>query len=357
MGDQYPKIRAAAVQAASVFLDRDATVDKACQLIAEAAARGANLIVFPECFIPAHPYWFFLHPAYECRPWMTELFKNAVEVPSPATDRIGRAAREASAYVVMGINERRPGTMGTLYNSQVFFGPTGEILGVHRKIVPTIMERLVHAGGDGSSLRVYPTPFGALGGLVCGENGNPLARYTLLAQGETVHAMSWPAYPTGFSQPSREGAILRSRSAAFEGRVFVVSASGVFDETARASLCRTPEHERMITTAGGVSIICGPAGEILAQADPEKPEIIVADLDLEAIIPLKFNHDITGHYNRFDIFHLQVDRTARAGISFTDGAAAGWQNADAMPELRPAAPTPAPRAESDGLRVVRKSET
>ncbi len=307
MGDQYPTIRAAAIQAAPVFLDREVTVEEACRLIEEAGARGARLIVFPECHVPGFPHWFFLHPAYDCRPWMTALFKNAVEVPSPSTERIGRAARDAGAYVVMGINERRPATMGTLFNSQVFFDPRGEILGVHRKIMPTFTERLVHAGGDGSCLRVYPTPFGRLGGLICGENGNPLARFALLAQGEAVHAASWPAYPTGFNHVNREGAILRSRAHAFEGKVFVVAASGIFDEAMGRELCRTDEQRRLVTTAGGVSMIIGPGGDILAQADPEKPEILLADLDFEAIIPLKFAHDVAGHYNRFDILRLTVN--------------------------------------------------
>jgi aliphatic nitrilase len=348
MGDQYPTIRAAAIQAAPVFLDREATVEEACRLIEEAGARGARLIVFPECHVPGFPHWFFLHPAYDCRAWMTALFKNAVEVPSPSTERIGRAARDAGAYVVMGINERRPGTMGTLFNSQVFFDPRGDILGVHRKIMPTFTERLVHAGGDGSCLRVYPTSFGGLGGLICGENGNPLARFTLLAQGETVHAASWPAYPTGFNHVNREGAILRSRAHAFEGKVFVVAASGVFDETARRELCRTEEQRRLITTAGGVSIIVGPGGDILAQADPEKPEILLADLDLEAIIPLKFAHDITGHYNRFDIFQLQVNRRSPSPLALTTDAPFGnGRNAEGAAEQAPPASAAITRTDSD----------
>lgn len=317
MGDSYPRLKAAAVQAAPVFLDREATVEKACRLIGQAASHGAQLIVFPECFIPGFPHWFAFLPAYECRGFIVELFKNAVEVPSPAVGKLAEAAREASAYVVMGINERRPGTMGTLYNSQLFLGADGIVLGVHRKLVPTFTERLVHTGGDGSGLHVYPTPFGELGGLICGEHGNSLARFALLALGEKIHAASWPAYPTAANQINREGMQIRIRAHAFEGKVFVIAACGVFDDRMAEVLCQREEDRRRIVSPGGNSAIVGPTGSYLARPSTEKEEIVLADLNLEEIVSAKIDHDICGHYNRFDIFTLQINRRPQRPLRLT----------------------------------------
>jgi hypothetical protein len=146
--DVYPTVRAAAVQAAAVFLDRERTTAKACELIREAGRNGARIIGFPEGFIPAHPVWFRFHPGTGrvATQLSVELFKNAVEIPGPEIDELRRAAAEAEAYVVVGVCEKQPNTIGTLYNSQVFLGPSGEYLGKHQKLMPTVGERLVHAG-------------------------------------------------------------------------------------------------------------------------------------------------------------------------------------------------------------------
>jgi hypothetical protein len=175
MGDTYPRLRIAAVQAAPVFLDREATVDKACRLIREAGKNKAQLVGFPEGFIPAHPVWFHFHPVLspDSLKWGTELFKNAVEIPSPATDALCRAAREANTYVVMGLCERRPNTTGTMYNTQLFIDRFGRIVGKHQKIQPTIGERLVHTGGFGDTMCAFDSEFGRISGLICGEDQNP----------------------------------------------------------------------------------------------------------------------------------------------------------------------------------------
>src|SRR3954447_7117319 len=164
----------AAVQAAPVFLDRAATVEKACSLIAEAGARGARLVAFPEGFIPAYPLWVWFIPAGETlalRELYSELLDQAITIPSEATDRLCAAARDAGVHVAIGINERNSEASGTtLYNSLLWIGDDGRILGCHRKLVPTAGERLVHGQGDGSTLEVYERPIGSLGGLVCWEN-------------------------------------------------------------------------------------------------------------------------------------------------------------------------------------------
>ena len=192
----YGQFRAAACQAAPVFLDTEATVAKACGLIAEAAAAGARLIVFPEVFIPGYPYWNWTMTPVQGSAWFERLFRAAIDIPGPEVEALCSAARAAGAQVVIGVNERDPYSMGTLYNSLLFINATGELLGVHRKLVPTWAEKLTWAGGDGSSLRVYDTTTGRLGGLACGENTNTLARFALLAQGENVHCATYISLPT-----------------------------------------------------------------------------------------------------------------------------------------------------------------
>ena len=182
-----PRVKAAAVQATPVFLDRDETVEKSCRLIGEAASNGAGLIVFPETFIPAYPDWVWRAPAWE-GPFgqlHEQLLDQSVEVPGPSTEAIGKAAKRAKAYVAMGVNERDPGG-STIYNTVVYFGPDGRVLGKHRKLMPTGGERLVWGMGDGSDLQVHQTPFGRIGGLICWENYMPLARTALYAKGIEV---------------------------------------------------------------------------------------------------------------------------------------------------------------------------
>jgi nitrilase len=312
MGDEYPKVKLAAVQAAPVFLDREATVDKACRLIAEAGGNGAGIIGFPECFIPAFPHWFqFLcSEDPECKRFYLELFNNAVVIPSPATDRLCEAARQAGAYVVMGLNEKEAGSLGTLYNTQLFIGRDGKILGKHRKIVPTKYERIVHGAGDGSTMQVWPTEYGGLGGLICGENTNSLARFTLIARGERFHVASWPAFATRQTQFNHETLDLRARYHAYEAKCFVISATGIFSEEMKALLCKTPEAQANVAGDGAHSSIIGPKGQFLAGPLLKGEGIVYADADVADIVEAKTQHDITGHYNRFDIFRLYVNEEA-----------------------------------------------
>lgn len=310
MGDNYATVRLAAVQAAPVWLDRDATVSKACRLIEEAADHGAKIIGFPEGFLPGFPDWFhwFMPRSAESIAHSKSLFKNAIEVPSTAIDTIGAAARRSKVYVVIGANERDVGTMGTLYNSLLFFGPEGDLLGVHRKLMPTLTERLVHAFGDGSSMRTYETPYGNLGGLICGENTNSLARFSLLAQNERIHIASWPAFPAG--KRNFDAIDIRAKYHAFEGRVFVISACGVFDDACLDAMGLTAEQKAAMPCRGGHSGILAPDGSYIAGPVDDTPQIVYGDADLEKVLEGKLSHDLTGHYNRFDVFTLQV-HTAR----------------------------------------------
>jgi nitrilase len=188
--------RIAAVQAAPVFLDREATIDKACDLIIEAGGNDASLVAFPESFIPAYPDWVWAVPAGEeglLNPLYAELLANAVDIPGPATQRICQAAKRARLHVVMGMTERnREASGSSLHNTLLYVDAQGNILGKHRKLVPTGGERLVWAQGDGSTLDVYDTPFGKVGGLICWENYMPLARYAMYAWGTQIYvAATW----------------------------------------------------------------------------------------------------------------------------------------------------------------------
>jgi aliphatic nitrilase len=311
VGDSYPTIRAAAVQAASVFLDREASVAKACSLIREAGRNGAELIAFPEGFIPAHPIWFHAHPATGriSTELSVELFKNAVEIPGPETAELARAAADAGAYVVMGVCEKMPNTTGTLYNSQVFFGPDGALLGRRQKIMPTVGERLVHTGGAGDSLAGFDTKFGPASALICGENSNPLAVFAMTAQYSRVHVMSWPNHFPFAGRPMRDRVSVDSQAFAQMSKAFVVSACGTVDDRTIAKLQLSAADEETIRKPEicGGSVIVSPDSEIIAGPLGNEEAILYADLNLEASIKTKLRHDFAGHYNRPDIFQVRVN--------------------------------------------------
>jgi aliphatic nitrilase len=318
-GDTYPKFKVAAIQAEPVPLDREATVDKACSLIEEAGRNGAKVIALPEGFVPGHPDWLYFYPPDEAmKRFYRDFFKNSVEVPSPATDQLGRAARNAGAYVAIGINERMRGHMGSLFNSILFLGPDGSVLGVHRKLVPTTTERLVLSAGDGSTLDVYPTPYGELGGLMCGENTNSLARFALLAQGEKIHTAHWPAYPSEYNRAGIDGQDIRIRYHAYEGKCFVVSSASVFADASIERLCVTEQARSLVLKGNAVSGIVSPYGKYIGGPLRGDEGIVYADVDMEMMIDAKTLHDVTGHYNRFDVLSLRYNRKKPKSLEFVD---------------------------------------
>jgi aliphatic nitrilase len=313
MGDTFPSFKAAAVQAAPVFLDREATLDKALSLITEAAGEGANLIAFPEVFLPGYPYWIRLENPFKTTSYFVELVKNAVELPSPTTERLCEAARRAGVYVVMGLHERPTNTLGTLYNTNLIIGPEGDILLKHRKLMPTYAEKLVWGFGDGSTLRVLDISLGKLGTLICGENANPLARFALIAQGEQIHVSNYPALPGGDLGGYDLGKDIELRGAthAFEGKVFNVVVSPVIDESVIARVADTEEKRRILSgPQSSFTGIFAPGGQLCSEPLPPGEEgIVYADCDIEAIIGPKLRHDVAGQYNRFDVLSLNLNRT------------------------------------------------
>ncbi|MBI2297280.1 MAG: carbon-nitrogen hydrolase family protein [Betaproteobacteria bacterium] len=315
MGDKYPVVKVAAVQAASVFLDREGSTEKACRLIREAGRNGARVIGFPEGFIPAHPVWYHHHSATGAvsNKLATELFKNSVEIPGPEIEALCAAARDANAYVVMGVCEKLPRTIGTMFNTQVYIGPDGKVIGKHQKIMPTVGERLVHMGGFGDTFGAFQTEFGPMSALICGENSNPLAVFALTAEGTRIHVMSWPNhFPTTSGDAMRNRVSVDSRAFAQMSKAFVVSACGTVDEDMIRKLQVGPEAEKFLRDPEccGGSVIVAPNSRIIAGPMGSEEGILYAECNLELGVLTKLRHDFAGHYNRPDIFQLQVNRAA-----------------------------------------------
>ena len=311
MGDLLPTVRVAAVQAAPVFLDRDATTEKASRLIREAGAGGAKLVGFPEGFIPGHPLWYHFLSASSARSRQlaTQLFLNSVEVPSSTTERLCSAAREAGVYVVIGFCERLPGKTGTMYNSQLFLGPNGDIIGKRQKIMPTGGERMVHTLGSGDGLRPVETEFGPVSGLICGENSNPLAVFALEAMGSRIHVASWPSHFSE-TQPMLDAIEISTRALAYQGGVFVINAVGLVSDEMIDILAAGDEDrgflKRRQQENGGASII-GPRGRFIAGPMGPGEGMLYADLNLNEIVTRKVIQDFAGHYNRPDLFTLTLN--------------------------------------------------
>ena len=314
MGDTYATVKVAAIQAASVFLDRERSTDKACALIREAGRNGARVIGLPESFIPAHPVWYHHHAATGAiaNKLSVELFKNSVEIPGPEIAQLCAAARDANAYVMIGVCEKMPNTLGTMFNTQVYIGPEGQLIGKHQKIMPTVGERLVHTGGYGDTFGAFQTEFGPVSGLICGENSNPLAIFALTAEHTRIHVMSWPCHFPVSGDPLRNRVAIDSQAFAQMSKAFVISACGTVDEDTIRKLEPTPEAEKFLRSADccGGSMIVSPMSRIIAGPMGPEEGIIYADCNLEQGIQMKLRHDFAGHYNRPDIFKLEINRSA-----------------------------------------------
>jgi nitrilase len=301
--------KVAAVQASPVLLDLDATVEKAIGLVAEAAINGATLVVFPECFLPGYPLWCWRIAAGETkvlRKLYSELLANSVTVPSDVVTRLCDAARKHQTTIAMGINERNAEASGTtLYNSLLYIGADGSVLGKHRKLIPTGGERLIYGQGDGSTLDVFDLPVGRLGGLVCWENYMPLARYTMYAAGVQLYVA--PTWDNG------EPWLSTLRHIAKEGRMWVIGCSTAIrksDLPARLGL------EKYFSGGGdwinpGDSMIVDPDGKIAAGPAREEETILYAEIDPASLTGPRSQLDVAGHYARPDVFTLSVNREER----------------------------------------------
>ena len=328
MGDNYPKFRVAAVQAASVMFDRERTIDKAVRFIEEAADQGAAIIGFPELFVPGHTnVWYSAkksNPLNAQGGLFRELVKNSVRVPGEATARLCAAARKAHAHVVIGITELDALYSGTLYLSQLFISDAGEIRGVHRKLVMTASEKLVYSCGDGSTFNVYDTPHARLSGLNCGEHSHDLFKHALLAMGAQVHVAAWPSFPARLFPPDQgESVQFRARQFAHGGQIFVIQACGITDAQNIDACCDTQDEKDAIEAdSGGGSAIIGPNGAYLAGPLYRGEGLVVADISLEDALRGRQFQNVMGHYTRWDVLSLNFNRGKLSPFGNEAGVAA-----------------------------------
>src|SRR5436853_646967 len=298
-------IKAAAVQAEPVYLNLEASLEKAISLIAQAASMGAELIAFPETWLPGYPAW--LDCCRDVALWdhapvkkiYARLMENSVIVPSPVTEALGAAASEHGVVLNISVHERvvdGPGR-GTLYNTMLTFGSDGSLLNSHRKIMPTYTERMIWGKGDGKSLHAVTTKAGRVGGLICWEHWMPLARQVLHCSGEDIHIAAWPRV--------KEMNLIASRHYAFEGRCFVIATGAILrarDLPGELELIDKLAQDPNALVLNGGSAIIGPNGTLLAGPVYEEETILTADLDLSLIAEESLTLDVTGHYSRPDLF-------------------------------------------------------
>lgn len=312
-------VKVAVVQAAPVLFDREATVKKACHLIAEVAAQGSNLILFPEAFIPGYPRGLSFGNVVGSRTsagrktW-ERYWSNAVEVPSSVTEVLAAAAKKAHAYLAIGVIERdRQFSHGTLYCSLLYFDPDGHLMGKHRKLRPTASERLIWGEGDGSTLSVFTTEVGRIGGLICWENYMPLARTALYGKGVEIYLA-----PTADSRDTWQATL---RHISCEGRCFVLGCNQFVTKTmyppdleGLEELANQPE----VICRGGSTII-SPLGEVLAGPLYGQEGILYADLDIAEVARGKLDFDVVGHYARPDVFQLIVNEAPASPVTYKKG--------------------------------------
>jgi nitrilase len=286
----------AAIQATPAILDAEATVDKACGLLAEAAEKGAQLAVFPEAFVPLYPSNAWARGASSFTGWdelWERLWENSVDVPGPLTDRIAAVCAEHEIHCAIGVNERESNRPGSLYNALAVIGPQG-LIAKHRKLMPTMHERLFHGVGAGDDLAVADTAIGRLGGLICWENMMPLARYAVYRGGPQI----WLA-PTA---DDTDGWLASMRHIAIESGAFVVSAPQFIPASAFPDDFPVPLPEgKEVFGRGGAAVAEPDEGEVIAGPLYGEEGMVIADCDLRAALHAKRLFDVVGHYSREDV--------------------------------------------------------
>jgi aliphatic nitrilase len=299
-------IRAAAIQIAPDLTSREKTVAKVVDAITEAAGKGAELVAFPETFVPWYPYFSFVLPPVLSGKEHVKLYEEAVTVPGDATRAVAEAARRLGVVVVLGVNER---DHGSLYNTQLVFDADGALLLKRRKITPTFHERMIWGQGDASGLKVVDSAIGRIGALACWEHYNPLARYALMAQHEEIHVAQFPGSLVGPIFGEQMEVTIRHH--ALESGCFVVNATGWLTDEQVASITPDPNLQKALR-GGCMTAIVSPEGKHLAPPITEGEGILIADLDMSLIVKRKRMMDSVGHYARPELLHLVMDGRATA---------------------------------------------
>jgi len=338
-----PQVKVAAVHAAPVYMNAAATLEKALAYIAEAANSGADLVVFPESFIPGFPVWAALWGPIHNHHWFEKMAENSLLIDGPEITALCGAAKRNNILICMGFSERSPVSVGCLWNSSVLIDEHGKIINHHRKLVPTFYEKMVWAPGDGAGLVVSETRAGRIGSLICGENTNPLARYSLMAQGEQIHISQWPSiWPT--KRPSAGGNFdniaanrIRAGAHSFEAKCFgIMSASLMDDEMKNRLLEVDPSVADILdNTPQAATMFVDPSGSPIGDVLQHEEGIAWATFDLRQIIEVKQLHDVVGYYNRFDVFSLEVSRKRQVPIRFTEDTQPVAENNDCDKGDRP----------------------
>ena len=320
MTERHPFV-VAAVQAASVPFDREATIKKALRLIREAAATGAKLVLFPEAFVSGYPSGLSFGTVVGKRSNLGRrlwgrYWESAVEIPGRTTEQLAAAAREAGVYLVIGVIERdTQSSGGTLYCTLLYFGPDGRLLGKHRKLKPTAAERFIWGEGDGSTLPVFETELGKIGGLICWENYMPLARMAMYGQGVEIYLA-----PTADSRDSWQATL---RHIACEGRCYVIGCNQYFSKDMYPA--DFEGHEELLdqpdVLSRGGSAIISPLGELLAGPLFDEEGIVTAELELAEVARSKFDFDVVGHYARPDVFQLTMNTEPSSSVVQRSGSA------------------------------------
>ncbi|MFF2840540.1 carbon-nitrogen hydrolase family protein [Paenarthrobacter sp. NPDC057981] len=318
MVSYFTKTRVAVVQAAPIWLDADATVDKTIRLMGEAGREGAKLIGFPESWIPGYPHflWTETNSEWPSR-FVKRYYENSLEISSPQIRRIQQAAMDHEVSVVLGLSERNA---GSLYISQVVIDETGRIQGLRRKFKPTHAERGLFGEGDGSDILTFDLPgVGRVGALSCWEHMQPLLKYTMNGLGEQIHVASWPAVTQPYYQPfTAEAYETINRMYAMENQCFVLCSTAIFDHAGSTLMADTDAKRQLAHLHGGTSRIYGPDGtELATPLAPSEEGVLYADIDLSDILTAKNVIDQVGHYSRPSIFRLHVDKSSPKSFEFS----------------------------------------